>query len=313
MNAQADLVARHILADLIGRLLLTPPTAQLWAEAAALPELAAVMGDGPKTLAIAYEYLFGRNVYPYESLYRDEELMLNTATAEQVSAFYTACGFVPAQNTGAPDHLGLEMIFLSRLIATEAAALAHGNIDEQNWVRRQTASFLRQHLAAWTPIWARAVRRIPAHSFYQTLAHLTVELIGSELERLADEQVVVQEYIPLQPATSQEDEIDLSALIRSLITPVKSGLFLSRADCSAVARRLGFSLPIGDRFTMVRTLFETAGQFEQTEALIHALQEMISDEITELHRLIALQPVWQPMLQPWLVRLDESRRFGRAS
>lgn len=312
MTAYTELAARQALASLIGRLLLAPPAAELWAEAAALPELAAVMGDGPEELAVAYEYLFGRNVYPYESLYRDEELMLNTAAADRVAAFYTACGYEPDPNVGAPDHLGLELTALARLIATEAAAQAHGDAALRGWARRQAAALVRQHLAGWAPIWARAVQRIPAHPFYQTLASLVVELIGSELERLAGEPVAMQEYIPLQPATPHDEETDLNALIRYLITPVKAGFFLSRADCSALARQLGFAIPISDRFNMARTLFETAGQFEQVKALITALQDIMSNEEQELRRLIDAQAVWEPALRPWLARLADRRWLSDA-
>lgn len=58
---------------------------------------------------------------------------------------------------------------------------------------------------------------------------------------------------------------------------------------------------------MARTLFETAGQFEQVEALIAALQDIMSNETAELRRLIAAQPVWEPALQPWLARLADRR------
>lgn len=306
MNTDADLVARYALADLIGRQLLAPPTAADVAEAASLPELAAVMADGPEALAIAYEYLFGRNVYPYESIYRDEELMLNTVAAEQVAHFYAECGFTLEYNVGAPDHIGLELILLARLIATEHTALAQLDHALVRWARQRTATFLHRHIAAWAPIWVRAVQRIPAHPFYQTLTTLLLELLGSELERLAGEQVSHTTYIPLQPANPTADETDLSALIRYLITPAKSGIFLSRADCSMLARQLGFSIPIADRFTMARTLFETAGQFDQVGELIGMLRALFATELAELHRLSDTQPLWQPLLEPWVVRLADT-------
>lgn len=306
MNTDADLVARYALADLIGRQLLAPPTAADVAEAASLPELAAVMADGPEALAIAYEYLFGRNVYPYESIYRDEELMLNTAAAEQVAHFYAECGFTLEYNVGAPDHIGLELILLARLIATEHTALAQLDHALVRWARQRTATFLHRHIAAWAPIWVRAVQRIPAHPFYQTLTTLLLELLGSELERLAGEQISDTTYIPLQPANPTADETDLSALIRYLITPAKSGIFLSRADCSMLARQLGFSIPIADRFTMARTLFETAGQFDQVGELIGMLRALFATELAELHRLSDTQPLWQPLLKPWVARLADT-------
>ncbi len=311
MNDHTTLVARQTLADILGRLLLAPPSPTLLEEAAILVDLTAVTDNRPEALAIDYEYVFGRNVYPYESLYRDEELMLNTATAEQVAATYNTCGFLPTQNVGAPDHLGLEFIFLARLIATEATALSTENLDRYYWARQQMAAFLADHLAVWVPIWARAVQRIPAHPFYQTLASLTVEFIGSELERLSPPTPASPTYIPLQSATTPAEVDELGALVRHLITPVRAGIFLSRADCTMLARQLGFSVPIADRFTMVRTLFETAGQFEQVIDLVTALENVMSNEIQELHCLIATQSVWQPLLQPWVQRLTQSIHIVR--
>ncbi len=307
MNNDIDLIARQSLANLLGRLLIAPPSAELWEEAAALPDLAVLMGESQPELAIAYEYLLGRNVYPYESLYRDEELMLNTASADRVAAFYAECGFTPDQSAGAPDHVGIELLFLSRLIATEATASATRDPELVGWARRQTAAFLRQHPASWTPVWARAAQRLPGHPFYHRLVELTIELLGSELERLAAEPTVSRELIPLQPAQPASDETDLTALIHHLITPVRAGIFLSRADLTALARQLGFSIPISDRFTMTRTLFETAGEFEQATALITALDTMLANEIEALHQLGGAQIVWQPLLNPWLERLHASR------
>ncbi|MGQ9482093.1 TorD/DmsD family molecular chaperone [Chloroflexus sp.] len=309
MNDTADLVARQTLADVIGRLLIAPPSAQPWAEAVALPELATVMTDQPESLAVAYEQTFGRNVYPYESLYRDEELMLNTAAADQVAAFYATCGFTPPQTVGAPDHLGVEFLFLARLIATEAAALADGDSGLQHWAHQHAASFLSNHLAVWVPVWAHAVQRIPGHPLYQTLATLAVEFIESELERLQPVPSSSRSYIPLATSAASPETDDLNTLIRHLITPVHAGIFFSRADCSQLARRLGFSIPIGDRFTMMRTLFETAGEFEQADGLIVALQEMMSAEAQRLSLLIDGQAAWQPFLAPWIERLERSQRL----
>lgn len=309
MNDTADLVARQTLADVIGRLLIAPPSAQLWAEAVALPELATVMTDQPESLAVAYEQTFGRNVYPYESLYRDEELMLNTAAADQVAAFYATCGFTPPQTVGAPDHLGVEFLFLARLIATEAVALADGDSGLQHWAHQHTASFLSNHLAVWVPVWAHAVQRIPGHPLYQTLTTLAVEFIESELERLQPVPSSSRSYIPLATSAASPETDDLNTLIRHLITPVHAGIFFSRADCSQLARRLGFSIPIGDRFTMMRTLFETAGEFEQADGLIVALQEMMSAEAQRLSLLIDGQAAWQSFLAPWIERLERSQRL----
>ncbi len=312
MKSDSDLLARQALTDLVGRLLLAPPAAPTWAEVTALPDLAALVGEQPEALAIAYETVFGRNVYPYESLYRDEELMLNTEAASRVAAFYAECAFTPTTTVGAPDHLGLELIFLARLMATEVTASAAGDQALQRWARQRAAAFLHTHLAVWTPIWASAVQRVADHAFYRTLAALVIDLIGSELERLAGEYVRATELIPLHPVTAAA-EIDLAALIQRLITPISAGMFLSRADLSALARALGLSLPIGDRQSMARALFETAGQFELIDALIRAFDQMMASEMDTLAQLSATYPSWQPLLEPWLIRLSASRALLTSS
>src|SRR5438876_306845 len=61
-------------------------------------------------LRAEYQRLLVLNVYPYESIFRDRELMLNTAATQRVAALYAACGCAPAAGlrAGAPDHLGVE-------------------------------------------------------------------------------------------------------------------------------------------------------------------------------------------------------------
>jgi hypothetical protein len=60
---------------------------------------------------------------------------------------------------------------------------------------------------------------------------------------------------------------------------------------------------------MMRTLFETAGEFEQADGLIVALQEVISAETQKLSLLIDGQAAWRPFLAPWIERLERSQRL----
>ncbi|MBX0330898.1 molecular chaperone TorD family protein [Oscillochloris sp. ZM17-4] len=148
----------------MSRLYLAPPDAALIAELRELPGFAEHIAPQPPTpnpqpLAIEYERIFGRNVYPYESLYVDRELMLNTDAADRVVELCAASGYgIPARTAGAPDHLGIELGLMAHLLDLEAAALEAGDILEAGRAHELQVSCLRTHLSAWVPVCTRTLR-----------------------------------------------------------------------------------------------------------------------------------------------------------
>ena len=124
--------ARRDSYALLARLTLAEPDAALIRYLGDLPGFAdALPADagtpaGLDALAAAYQDLCGANVYPYEAIFRDPDLLLNTAATERVVRFYDEVGFAPRARVGAPDHLGLELRLMADLIAAEETALAQG-------------------------------------------------------------------------------------------------------------------------------------------------------------------------------------------
>jgi TorA maturation chaperone TorD len=314
--------ARHALYELLARLVLRPPDAALLATLRDLPGLAELVaaGDGDlEALQVEYERVFGRNVYPYESLYRDRELMLNTAAAERVAALYIACDFATTEDgAGAADHLGLELRLMSHLLATEAQAIAAGDLGARGRALALQARCLHEHLACWAPVCGRAVLRVAALPLFRTLAGLVTELILSDCAR----------YMPPAPAAirlepqgahsaggaGQQGELrgnqgwdSLADVVRRLLTPDDVGVFLSRADISALGRRLELPVPIGERFQMLRSLFEAAGQFEQAPALLDALDGLLAGEQAAIAALAGAHPAWGPHAAHWRARLGRGR------
>src|SRR5688500_15785453 len=115
LDLHQHLYARQASYDLLARLYLGEPDVALAQE---LRELRILLEQPPDEaglpawiaeLATEYQRLFGMNVYPYESIFVDRELLLNTAAADRVARLYHDCGFDgAAARVGAPDHLGLE-------------------------------------------------------------------------------------------------------------------------------------------------------------------------------------------------------------
>lgn len=335
----SNLHTRRASYDLLARLYLDELEATQAAELRALPPFAACVPPEPATdgwlaeLAVEYQRLFGMNVYPYESVFVDRELMLNTAATDQVALLYATCGFDTSRaRVGALDHLGLELRLMSALIAVELGALQAGDPITAQESRGLQARCLHEHLARWAPLCARTVARVTAQPIYALLATLTTELTLSDLAAfpppltlaipLASQEpsslpptadaddIDPESPLPLHPYhhdAPDDDERGVNAIVRQLITPADVGVLLTRADLIGIGRALQLPSPIGERFQMLRGLFDAAGQFEQIPALIEALDRFFAQEGEYLATLIANYPAWSAHGEEWQRRVAGGR------
>src|SRR4051812_30245243 len=180
---------REATYDLLARLYLAEPDADLVRHLQGLPGFAellpeeAQLGAWLEEEAAEYQWLFGMNVYPYESIFVDRELMLNTEAADLVAALYRECGFdmrspkSNAQNPGAPDHLGLELALMRDLVAAERQSYASGEDERARRARLLQARLLHEHLARWAPIFALTLKRVARRPLHRLLADLTTEMV----------------------------------------------------------------------------------------------------------------------------------------
>jgi TorA maturation chaperone TorD len=171
---------------LLGRLCLAEVDARLLAALRATPEFAATLaGDDDALLAALraeYARLFLLNAPPYESVYVDEAMLLNTAATVAVVEAYRAGGYSPAGQAGAPDHVGLELGFLGHLAAVESGALARGDVPAAAENRTRQRRFLAEHVGRWAPIWGTAVARLARQPFYTALGAVVCDYVLAELD-----------------------------------------------------------------------------------------------------------------------------------
>ena len=157
--------------DLLSQLWLREPGAAALGRARALGIWGASCAADPGQLAVAYADLFILNVYPYGTVYTDAWAEINTPAARRTAALFEAHGFQPPDMSavGAPDHLGLCLEFLGRLLAAPGADRMAGE------------RFLGE-LAFWAPVCCLAAERDPtAHEFYRATARTTREALLSAL------------------------------------------------------------------------------------------------------------------------------------
>src|SRR5262249_35919432 len=98
---------------ILGRMCLAEIDARLLTVLRGTPTFANALdgGDHPLLAALRVEYtrLFLLNAPPYESVWVDTRLMLNTDLTVRVQAIYDAGRYLPTAAVGAPDHVGLEL------------------------------------------------------------------------------------------------------------------------------------------------------------------------------------------------------------
>jgi DMSO reductase family type II enzyme chaperone len=102
-----------------------------------------------------------------------------------LAAFYRAFGLEVAEGAAErPDHIGMELEFMSVLAAKEAYGYEH-QLDEAEFelCRNAQKKFLREHLGRWSPGFTRRLARVAVHETLAALAEFAREFIATECAR----------------------------------------------------------------------------------------------------------------------------------
>jgi len=134
--------------------------------------------DTPQEIRTDFIGLFLRldlHLSPHESLHNypvgETPRLLGKATLD-VQAFYRSAGLmIDEESEIIPDHLGLELLFMSYLI--------------ENSLVEQQKKFMDEHLLRWAPEYCDKVERHAAATFYKEVAILLKEFILSDSEELS--------------------------------------------------------------------------------------------------------------------------------
>lgn len=285
---------------------------------AALPELAAALPQTNQAalsdLAVEYQRLFGFNLHPYESIFIDPSVMLLAPATARVQVLYREAGWTPPAQlrVGAPDHVGLELLALAELKAEakeDFIGLAH---------RLQT-----EHLALWVPAFILTLRRLAPHPFYAILGELTLELLLATLPAGLPSSPLADPFPALPPppvfkdrlnpdleveenidtSTGSETGLGLRELVRRLLTPCEAGLFLTREDIARISRNLDLPNMMGERASMLETLFRQAGEYQLVPALLDYLRRLLAEVDTAYQGWAEEYPAWTPYAQAWRRRV----------
>jgi TorA maturation chaperone TorD len=281
-----------------------------------------------QTLRVEYARLFVLNVYPFASIYTGPEVMLNTAQTEQVRKFYSYYDFDNAglgshsQANFLPDHLAIELGFMANLAETEGRYWQAGNPASALSIALAEQTFLEKHLLTWLPVFGLAVERASRQNFYPALVKQSLDFICQDFQYLLEQQSEAEpqavtapleeaepfftDFGPASPEKEPDSPVSLKQFVSYLITPAKSGLYLSKIELFRLAHSLQLPVGVTERFQMLESLLRDAFDYQMVEPLLAALRGVVQASRLELAKLEQTYPQNAFIWQLWKQRLNRS-------
>lgn len=136
----------------------------------------ALQGSQEEDLRVEYAKLFvgpyELQAPPYGSVYLDGERKLMGPSTLEVVKLYERAGLVIDQDLKElPDHIALELEFMSYLLSREAESLEQPDQNHVAQFRDLTAQFFEKFLNPWISPFCQKIKEGSEHPFYIALAN----------------------------------------------------------------------------------------------------------------------------------------------
>lgn len=234
------------------------------------PAIAGALGL-PTPSPADHAELFTLQLYPYASVYTGAEGMLGGDAADRVAGFWRAVGAVPPAQ---PDHLAALLGLYAAFTGVEG--------DRARHVRH---ALLWEHLLSWLPPWLARAAEIAPKPYVRWASLLRSVLLAEAID--LGPSVVVPAHLRVAPAAGGVEDV---------LTAVRSGVVLTRADLGRIGRDLGLGLRQGERRFVLRSLLA-----QDAPAVLDRLGR-------EARRQAAIQrsqpAAWRPVTEHWASRAE---------
>jgi TorA maturation chaperone TorD len=210
--------------------------------------VAEVLELGELPTADEYTELFIFQLYPYASVYLGAEGMIGGEARDRVAGFWRALGQMPPAE---PDHLSVMLALYARLVELETGESDAGRRESWHSARK---AFLWEHLLSWLPAVYLTKFFSLATPFYHRWGVLLMRALLEEASVVGQQERL---SLHLREATGLIDprSDNVEDFLQSILTPVRSGMILTRADLTGAARKLGLSVRMGERKFILKSLF----------------------------------------------------------
>ncbi|MCA9667759.1 MAG: molecular chaperone TorD family protein [Myxococcales bacterium] len=217
-------------------------------------------------VAAAEHYaVFGQLLLPFEGIFVGEPALVG-ATASDLVARYEADGF-DYRGYDSADHLSAELGYVQFLSAKGR--------------KERAGEFVGAHLGRWlvalcVPLARHGGRFAPRAD---ELMRWIYDDVAAGAPRAYETAAAWSALDSAGRAAPDLDarETDLRAIVDYLLTPSRSGLFVSAADLRHIARRAGVPVGMGARAQLLRQLLEQAASFERAPAVFADLDVLFGE------------------------------------
>ncbi len=222
--------------------LLEPPNSTSW-------RIGQVLQMGTPPAEPEHNELFLLQLYPYASVFLGKDGTLGGDPLSRIADWWRV---MDVELPGEPDHLGTLLSAYAELADREIdAETAPCERSPATW-RAVRRALLWEHMLPWIPVFTAKLRHI-APPFYQSWADMLDAALASEVERLGMGR---QLPLALREAGAVADPrvVGGEEFVGALLSPVRSGLVLTRSDLAWAARDLGIGLRVGERRFILRSM-----------------------------------------------------------
>lgn len=251
--------------------------------------------------------IFGKNIFPYESIFLDKEMNLGGEIAESVSDYYHRIGFAPP-STENPDHIGVELSALAYLSRIEIELQDNPGSNETIFNRESQIELLDRHILQWLPMLHRSLIG-QQNQFYISLCDLTMELLLDHHAILNERGLGISTVAVDESFTILEDsKTSLKDIAIYLLTPASSGVFISQAEISRIAKQLELPRGFGNRVQLLNNLFRTAISFDTLPKVLDEIKEILISWSDYYDQLSERNGVLSPLVDKWSSKISNSKR-----
>lgn len=134
--------------------------------------------------AVAFGHTVAKECPPYETCYGNSHIFMQTHELADITGFYRAWGLeISDEAKERPDHVSVELEFMSYLAFKEAHAAEKGEPEKAAICRKVQAQFLAEHLGRWVPAFSGLLEKC-APGTYAALARALRGLVAWDSDRL---------------------------------------------------------------------------------------------------------------------------------
>lgn len=187
--------------------------------------------------------LFVHQLPPYASIYLDAQGKIGGEARDRIGGFWRAVGIVPPPE---PDHLaallGLWAGLVERATSEEDGA-------RRELITHSARMLVWEHLASWSTPYLHRLSEL-ADASYSRWAALLGDTIAAGLPLESDDRLPGHLAVDPPPLPDGHDVVD------HVLTPVRSGILVTKSDLYRAATELGLGIRIGERAFALRSLLD---------------------------------------------------------